>query len=715
MVGCNDPEVRRKSAGEELTFDEIVDCVLKPGKELGARHIQYSGGEFLLRKDALDLIRAAVEFGYAPRVLTNATLITEELLAEIKRVAGGKIVLVFGLNSVADNGLNERTRDVSLGVVLRALDLCKRHRIGRHVVVNVGSYNACDLESTFQWLAQNRIPFNRSPFSARMSGKAHFGGMAFSRRDMQEYIHPALVKRVNGYLSYTPFFLSPELHAEVSGGFCNVTVPQNPPIGCWVGTWLAVSAEGDVAPCVLLLDELVAGNLREKAISDIVDGSLVFQRILNRHALKSKCGRCRYRITCGGCRALAYYHTGDYMAEDPTCFFEPVDASTICEHESQTNSLFLKHVRVASRSGLYRAPAKGLPIIDNYREGDEPGISRLFKVVFNHHLSPRGWVWRFTECPTDARPFIVLAKDGGRIMGHTASLVFDLKYHDTILRVQQATGYMIHPNYRGGYGGIATQIYRRALEGWQAHGVDCGYAFPNRAGYTVVKKLHRYKDFITIRTYFKRLTWRPAAAKRLRVGWAVKAIDVTTRLGIALSLRIILQNPSRGIRYTWVTSLDEGQIDEFWRAVKDRYEIMLVRDYRYLDWRYIRKPTGEYEILQAEREGKVLGIAVVKVVPQRHGVVGMIMECLSKDAHLLTQLLARSLLRFAERRVDVACCRVSLGDPLQEQLRGLGFLYKAGRFDDYSVYQVYTSKAREEDFRDPSKWHITLGDCDTAV
>ena len=35
---------------------------------------------------------------------------------------------------------------------------------------------------------------------------------------MEQTIHPSLRKRPHGYISYTPFFLSPELHARVSDG-----------------------------------------------------------------------------------------------------------------------------------------------------------------------------------------------------------------------------------------------------------------------------------------------------------------------------------------------------------------------------------------------------------------------------------------------------------------------------------------------------------------
>jgi radical SAM protein with 4Fe4S-binding SPASM domain len=136
------------------------------------------------------------------------------------------------------------------------------------------------------------------------------------------------------------------VHQEISNGVSNVSVPQNPSIGCWCGTWLAVNAEGDVSPCGILLDDVNCGNIREKSFQQVIDDSEVFQKILNRKELKGKCGRCRYQFTCGGCRAMAYYHSGDIMDEDPTCFFEPIDSTTVCEHEQETNKIFKKFVAI---------------------------------------------------------------------------------------------------------------------------------------------------------------------------------------------------------------------------------------------------------------------------------------------------------------------------------------------------------------------------------
>ncbi|WP_229117484.1 hypothetical protein [Enemella dayhoffiae] len=36
-----------------------------------------------------------------------------------------------------------------------------------------------------------------------------------------------------------------------------------------------------------------------------------------------RCGRCEFREVCGGSRSHGYAVTGDHLAEDPTCSYQP--------------------------------------------------------------------------------------------------------------------------------------------------------------------------------------------------------------------------------------------------------------------------------------------------------------------------------------------------------------------------------------------------------
>ena len=82
-----------------------------------------------------------------------------------------------------------------------------------------------------------------------------------------------------------------------------------------------VSHTGDVCPSGFL--PLVAGNVRETSVANIYRSSLLFNELRNTQLLKGRCGRCAFREICGGSRSRAFALTGDYLAADPSCDYDP--------------------------------------------------------------------------------------------------------------------------------------------------------------------------------------------------------------------------------------------------------------------------------------------------------------------------------------------------------------------------------------------------------
>jgi len=92
--------------------------------------------------------------------------------------------------------------------------------------------------------------------------------------------------------------------------------------GCLAGTGFAfVSHVGKVQPCGYL--ELEAGDLRRQSLQEIWEGSELFEKLRDFSSYQGKCGRCEYIRVCGGCRARAYEATGDFLAEEPLCAYQP--------------------------------------------------------------------------------------------------------------------------------------------------------------------------------------------------------------------------------------------------------------------------------------------------------------------------------------------------------------------------------------------------------
>ncbi|HIE53706.1 MAG TPA: SPASM domain-containing protein, partial [Chromatiaceae bacterium] len=82
-----------------------------------------------------------------------------------------------------------------------------------------------------------------------------------------------------------------------------------------------ISHQGIVQPCGFL--HVDSGDITRQSFADIWHHSKVFIDLRNYDNLKGKCGNCGYKRVCGGCRARAYEATGDYLAEEPLCLYEP--------------------------------------------------------------------------------------------------------------------------------------------------------------------------------------------------------------------------------------------------------------------------------------------------------------------------------------------------------------------------------------------------------
>jgi radical SAM protein with 4Fe4S-binding SPASM domain len=106
--------------------------------------------------------------------------------------------------------------------------------------------------------------------------------------------------------------------------------------GCSIGfNGLALDCDGTVYPCRRL--PIPLGNIRTESLSDIWRHSPILQQLRGRDSLKGRCRTCNRRWLCGGCRAMAYALTGDYLEEDPQCIQQ---CSTIARSLARTRSLW---------------------------------------------------------------------------------------------------------------------------------------------------------------------------------------------------------------------------------------------------------------------------------------------------------------------------------------------------------------------------------------
>lgn len=93
-----------------------------------------------------------------------------------------------------------------------------------------------------------------------------------------------------------------------------------------------IDHQGWVCPSGFL--PIKTGNVRETPMSRLYREHPVFLELRDPAKLEGKCGVCEFSRICGGSRARAAAMTGDRLASDPFCAYEPARAGTLHEEKA---------------------------------------------------------------------------------------------------------------------------------------------------------------------------------------------------------------------------------------------------------------------------------------------------------------------------------------------------------------------------------------------
>jgi len=291
--------------------------------------IVLTGGEPLYRKDLFDIATYAHEKGLPIALATNGTLIDEQIAQQIK--ASG-----FQRVSISIDGPDAHTHDSFRGIpgsfdkALHGALLLYKAGVPFQFNTTITKRNVHSIEAILK-LAQEKKAAALHVFMLVPVGC----GVEIADTDMlskeqyEEVLRWFYYKTKEAGIEFKAtcaphYYRIIRQEAKKEGrkltfetdGLAAVTR------GCLAGSGVCfISHRGDVQPCGYL--PLVAGNVLQTPFNQIWESSELFANLRNLSKLKGKCGLCEYKAFCAGCRARAYYATGDYMDEEPYCIFEP--------------------------------------------------------------------------------------------------------------------------------------------------------------------------------------------------------------------------------------------------------------------------------------------------------------------------------------------------------------------------------------------------------
>ncbi len=359
MLACRHCRARaiKKRHPDELTTDEafgVVDQIAEFGRPYPL--VVFTGGDPLMREDISDIVEYATLKGMRTAIAFSGTkLATEERLRDLMDAGISRIAISLDGSS---SEIHDHFRGISgtFETSLEILEMAREMGISRQINTTVTKFNIDDLPNIARIGIENEIALwdvffvvptgrakkeympdarefedilnwlydlsKRTPLNVKSSAATHLRRVEYMRDSgIYNMEHGELYFRLLDAIKDFPSGEDKEIVAGAHGrSMARDGISRMMGITDGRGMFF-ISHIGEVYPSGFL--PLIAGNVRKTTLKEIYMESKLFQDLKNPDNLKGKCGRCEYRYICGGSRARAYAMTGDYLASEPSCLYQP--------------------------------------------------------------------------------------------------------------------------------------------------------------------------------------------------------------------------------------------------------------------------------------------------------------------------------------------------------------------------------------------------------
>ncbi|MBN1383000.1 MAG: heme b synthase [Deltaproteobacteria bacterium] len=291
-----------------------------------------TGGEPMLRGDIYDIAAYGTKKGLRMVLATNGTMVAEEIAR--KMMASG-----IQRVSVSIDGKDAKSHDAFRGVPgafdgsFNGIDAMKKAGLEFQINTTVTRLNLEQLPDILEMAVVSGAAAHHIFLLVPTGRGREMAEQAISAQDYEDTLNwfydVSMDCPIQLKATCAPHFMrifhqrggaraaKAAAHPHGEGGPLHAMTR-----GCLGGSsFCFISHTGQVQPCGYL--EIDCGQIKEKDFREIWEQSPDFLKLRDLKNYGGKCGVCEFLKVCGGCRARAYEATGDYLAEEPLCIYEP--------------------------------------------------------------------------------------------------------------------------------------------------------------------------------------------------------------------------------------------------------------------------------------------------------------------------------------------------------------------------------------------------------
>ena len=300
----------KKTTGN-LKKKEIIKLI-DEFRELGGKKLTISGGEPLLRKDILSILKYA-SHSLEVMLLTNGTLINEKIANFLSE---NRISVQVSLDG-SEAMVNDKIRgNGSFNATMKGISLLKQYGLKDKLIIctTITNHNIEDIPKLIKLVKELEIPVLRFLPLHRVGSALRNWNKVNGDISADDYIR-----------LYRFLFSQRNENIKITSGLNGLVLRmRNNRTWCPIGRTAAITSNGDIYPCALLMeDKFYLGNIRKDSLSEVRNSTRfksIIEISLSRREKIEKCKNCSWKNLCqAGCPGISLMSKGTIWATDDFC------------------------------------------------------------------------------------------------------------------------------------------------------------------------------------------------------------------------------------------------------------------------------------------------------------------------------------------------------------------------------------------------------------
>ena len=281
-------------------------------------------------------------------------------------------------------------------------------------------------------------------------------------------------------------------------------------------------------------------------------------------------------------------------------------------------------------------------------------IFAFLRTIYSRGESDRlihQWDWKYDANPFNhhPEPYILLLKDGTKIVGMLGSILLRVSVGGRECWVTHACDLVVHPGYRG-------QGLSRGILGQYIADSPMGFGWANELSHRAAAPISTWGS-VRLTPLVKPMDFdqllQKVTGNRLLSRWGGLMATGARHL-----IRPLRRQPAPvGVTITPGATFDQ-RFDALWKRVCQDYPVMVVRDQPYLNWRFVCRPDAKYTLLMATKGPDLVGYLVLRLAERGGLRWGYLVDFLveNRSSSLLALLVEKAVESLRKQRVAIISC-----------------------------------------------------------